>query len=403
MTAKKGSYLWRNFFFSGITIFGVEILVMMILSLSGLSTQLPMVHEAVLDSFLLLILIFPVFHLLLFRPMRSQIAALREAKLESGRKNKELALLMERNAMILAAAQEGILGLDRKGKTIFVNPAAEKMLGWPKDALIGAKQGDPISHAVFVKLSPGQTCPVHNCLSSGESVRQIEIRFQRRDSTMFPAEINCAPMKDEEGIIGAVLTFRDITERKKTEERLKNLAYFDALTELPNRPLLQDRFKHLAVQAQREGKIPAVMLFDLDDFKQINDLHGHAAGDAFLQEIAGRLRNAVRKTDTVARLGGDEFVWAGLVGGTKEAVSVAKKILAAIAKPVVVEGLTLAGSASIGIALQQGHEEGFESILKAADAAMYRAKGQGKNAFFFPGHSEKIPQPSPSGEVGLPR
>lgn len=345
--------------------------------------------EALLNSALLLLLVFPVLYIALVRPMRLKIAALREAREEVRRKNRELEYMAEQTEQILTAAEEGILGLDIEGKTVFTNPAAEKILGWSREELIGKNHHGLVGHFCCSGKARSGGCPARQCLFGGDVVHQMEAQFMRKDGFIFPAEISCAPMREGSRIIGAVLTFRDITERKKNEERLREMAYFDTLTGLPNRSLLQDRFDHLVAQAKREDKIPTIMFIDLDDFKTINDRHGHAAGDAYLKEIAMRARDSIRETDTVARLGGDEFVWAGLVNDQAEASLVARKILDSLSSPILTGGKVLQVSASIGIAFHRQHGRNFEELLKAADYAMYRAKEEGKSGFFFSGPSSE--------------
>lgn len=172
-------------------------------------------------------------------------------------------------------------------------------------------------------------------------------------------------------------TVRDITEDKLREQRMLHLAFHDELTGLPNRAYFQVRMDDALARSRRSGSMTALAFIDLDRFKPINDIHGHAVGDAALVAVATRLKEALRDGDCVARLGGDEFV-AILEGleAREEAEAVAAKLLAALRRPVLVEELRLDLDASIGIALYPGDGDDGEALLQAADRAMYRTKGR---------------------------
>ncbi len=184
-------------------------------------------------------------------------------------------------------------------------------------------------------------------------------------------------------------TILDITERKRTEEEINALAFYDTLTRLPNRRLLFDRLAIGLAACARRRHHGALMFIDLDKFKMINDTFGHEVGDLLLQETAQRLKACVRETDTVARLGGDEFVVmldqlddehddiAGL------ATKVGQKILASLGAPYLLAGRECHSTPSIGITLFDGNDATAEDVLKRADQAMYKAKAAGSNAFCF--------------------
>lgn len=161
----------------------------------------------------------------------------------------------------------------------------------------------------------------------------------------------------------------------ETQERLRHLAYHDALTDLPNRSLLYDRLDIAVKQAHRRGSRIGVLFLDLDDFKAVNDSYGHGAGDRLLVELATRLRNAVRAGDTVARLGGDEFVLLlDTVAGAEDAARVAAKVLAAVRAPFRRDGHDLLVTASIGVSMYPADGTSAEALVRSADAAMYRDK-----------------------------
>ncbi len=186
-----------------------------------------------------------------------------------------------------------------------------------------------------------------------------------------------------------VAILRDITERKNVEHRIQHLAFYDLLTNLPNRRLLLDRLQQALSTSARRGCHGALMFIDLDNFKHINDVHGHPVGDLFLQQAAKRLREGVRGSDTVARLGGDEFVVmleeldSQPDTAAEQAQQIGDKLLAALAEPYPLEGEMLHSSGSIGIALFCGTGVSADELMKRADLSMYEAKNNGKNALRF--------------------
>jgi diguanylate cyclase (GGDEF)-like protein/PAS domain S-box-containing protein len=179
-----------------------------------------------------------------------------------------------------------------------------------------------------------------------------------------------------------LLAIEDITTRREMEQEIKRLAYHDPLTSLPNRMLLTDRLSMAKIQSDRNRKKLALMMLDLDRFKEINDTLGHHIGDLLLQVVAEKLTGLLRKEDTVARFGGDEFV---LVfpeqKDVQTALEVARKIIDTFRNAVVIEGHTLIVTGSIGISLYPDHGQNIDTIMKNADRAMYRAKQAGRNQY----------------------
>ncbi|CAH0269184.1 EAL domain-containing protein [Pseudomonas mediterranea] len=216
-----------------------------------------------------------------------------------------------------------------------------------------------------------------------------EVWLKRRNGEHYPAWVGITAVLDDEGDLASyVCFFSDISERKASEQRIHRLAYYDALTHLPNRTLFQDRL-HTALQsAERQKNWVVLMFLDLDRFKPINDSLGHAAGDRMLKDMATRLLGCVTDDDTVARMGGDEFTLLLEPRSSREtalnrAINVAEQILASLVRPFVLEGREFFVTASIGIALspQDGNE--LSQLMKNADTAMYHAKERGKNNFQF--------------------
>ena len=216
-----------------------------------------------------------------------------------------------------------------------------------------------------------------------------EVWLKRRNGDKFPAWVGITAVQDEEGdLVSYVCFFSDISERKASEQRIHRLAYYDGLTQLPNRTLFQDRLHSALQHGERHGEWVPLMFLDLDRFKPINDSLGHAAGDRMLKEVAQRLLCCVDEDDTVARMGGDEFTLllqpqASREAAMTRAIHVGEQILARLAEAFILEGREFFVSASVGIALspQDGNE--LSQLMKNADTAMYHAKERGKNNFQF--------------------
>lgn len=292
---------------------------------------------------------------------------------------RKLERLSQRNELILNTAREGIMGLDRKGHIIFLNRAAESMLGMREEDIANKLLTDLFA-VDSSERNPGAWESIAEVLDRGATINQHETAFLHRSGRRFPVEFSCAPIV-ETGIVGAVLSFNDITERKLSEQEIQKLAFYDQLTELPNRTLFYDRLTQRVAQADRDTERLALMFLDLDDFKTVNDTLGHAAGDEYLQVIARRLLEGSRQADTVARLGGDEFVWFGEIGTEQDATTIARKFLESIARPARLGSNQFSSTVSIGIALYPDSATDVVGLLKAADSAMYQAKQQSKNAY----------------------
>jgi diguanylate cyclase (GGDEF)-like protein/PAS domain S-box-containing protein len=216
-----------------------------------------------------------------------------------------------------------------------------------------------------------------------------EVWLKRSNGENYPAWVGITAVLDDEGdMVSYVCFFNDISERKASEQRIHRLAYYDALTQLPNRTLFQDRL-HTALQhAERHDEWVVLMFLDLDRFKPINDSLGHAAGDRMLKEVALRLTACVGEDDTVARMGGDEFTLLLQARDNRDdalnrAVHVAEQILASLATPFILQNREFFVTASIGIALSPQDGGQLSHLMKNADTAMYHAKERGKNNFQF--------------------
>ncbi|MDD5480069.1 diguanylate cyclase [Rhodoferax sp.] len=234
---------------------------------------------------------------------------------------------------------------------------------------------------------------------------QGEVWNTRKNGQTFPCWLCITAVCDESGTVTHfVATHTDITLRKAAEDEVKRLAFFDPLTQLPNRRLLTDRLHQAVAKAKRDQGQLALIFVDLDRFKPVNDRHGHAAGDQLLQAVAHRLRNCVRESDTVARVGGDEFVvLQGSVHQSADATRVAEKIHASLREPFHLPmGQSVQISSSIGVAMYPEHGLDEASLSHHADVAMYAAKAAGRDQFVF--YSPSLDQPAAAvpapGQVG---
>jgi len=303
--------------------------------------------------------------------------------------------------LLLNSTGEAIYGIDLDGRCTFSNNSCLRLLGYKDaDELLGKNMHWQIHarHADGTHF-PIEECRIFEAFKNGQGTHVDDEVLWRSDGTSFPAEYWSYPQLRNGTVVGAVVTFIDITQRKKDEEIVRQLAYYDALTSLANRLLLKDRLIQAMLAGKRNGRYGAVLFMDLDNFKPVNDNYGHGVGDLLLVEAASRLKNCVREIDTVARFGGDEFVVllddlsTDRAQAEGQASLLAQKICSLLADPYV---LTLSSdatrpqqtiehrcTASIGITLFLGMENSEDEVLKRADLAMYHAKEAGRNLVRF--------------------
>jgi diguanylate cyclase (GGDEF)-like protein/PAS domain S-box-containing protein len=276
---------------------------------------------------------------------------------------------------------EAILITDQDNRIIKINPAFTQLTGYNMDDLLGANPSI---------LSSGRTPrEIYQTLwaslqSSGHW--QGELWDRNKNGLEYPKWASISTILDEFGkITHYIASFTDISERKAAEERIDYLAHHDVLTGLPNRFNLESRLDQALLSARRDQKQLAVIFIDLDRFKVINDTLGHHIGDLLLTEVAIRLRRCVRESDIVARLGGDEFVIVlTSIASMADAASVTHKVLHYLVEPYQIDDHTLHSSPSVGISIFPNDGDNAESLMKAADTAMYHAKDHGRNhAQFF--------------------
>ena len=269
---------------------------------------------------------------------------------------------------------------DSNGMTVYESPAASRVLGYPSGALIGKTPFETIHPKDLARARDA-----FDALLKGETaVAPVVLRFRRADGSWIHLEVLGNNLLDHPGIRGIVLTSRDISERKRAEERVHYLANYDVLTGLPNRFLMQDRLTQVIAQAHRNRLRVALMHIDLDRFKVVNETLGRYVGDALLKQAAERVRKATHETDTVARVGGDEFTIVFPNVTSLQALSAAAEvILDELARPFPSDGQELFVSASVGLSLYPDDAGSVDELIKHADAAMSSAKHLGRNNFQF--------------------
>jgi diguanylate cyclase (GGDEF)-like protein/PAS domain S-box-containing protein len=305
----------------------------------------------------------------------------------------KLALEESRLRLVLDSAGEAIYGIDNDGLCTFANPACVRMLGYDTESdLIGRHMHSVLHHSREDGTPlPLEECVLQRSIRHGGAQHIVGEVHWRCDGTCFPVEFWAHPMLRDGHPVGAVITFIDITERKAQEEQIHNLAYFDTLTQLPNRRLLMDRIGQALIASNRSGEYGALMFLDLDNFKSLNDTQGHDVGDLLLIEVARRLVANVRQEDTVSRLGGDEYVVMVENMGSDETAAatqaelLAEKLRSALNAPydAALGGRTHHSTPSIGVTLFLGQTLSVDMLLKQADVALYQAKDAGRNAIRF--------------------
>jgi diguanylate cyclase (GGDEF)-like protein/PAS domain S-box-containing protein len=286
-----------------------------------------------------------------------------------------------RLAALVRHASDVVSILAADGRITYLSPSGARLLGRPD----GAQLGRCWVELVHPEDAPGlrRFLGELTCGQSGSA----EYRLPRPDGTWLDVETLATNLLGDGSVDGIVLNTRDVSERKALELRLAHQAFHDALTTLPSRALLRDRVEHALARRRRDGTRLAVLFLDLDDFKTVNDSLGHAAGDAVLQEVAARLRECLRASDTAARVGGDEFaLLLDGIGGEDDAIDVAERVIASLTRPIVLDGREFVTAPSIGIAFDRDGSDSAEELLRDADAAMYLAKdhGKGRYAVFEP-------------------
>lgn len=283
--------------------------------------------------------------------------------------------------LLLESAGEGIYGLDTEGRCIFINAAAQQMLGYTQAEVLG-RQTHPLLHPVHADGTPypQDQCRLYDALRKGEAVRGVVEVAWRKDGTSFPAEYSAHPLREAGRITGAVLVFRDVTEAQALAHRLSFQATHDALTGLVNRQEFERRLERVLAETRGDGEDYALLYLDLDQFKVVNDTCGHTAGDQLLRQVTARLHECLRARDTLARLGGDEFGVLLEHCPLDQALRIATDLRDAVQNyRFVWEGKPFSVGVSIGLVPLSATVGNANAALAAADAACYAAKEQGRN------------------------
>lgn len=293
-------------------------------------------------------------------------------------------LEMQRIAAVVFESQEGMFVTDAQANILRVNRAFTRITGYSAEEVIGKNprlfQSGLHDSAFYVQM--------------WQSIKKLEfwqgeIWNKRKNGEIFPEFLTITQVKDHDDVTNYVATLTDITLKKMAENEIEHLAFYDTLTDLPNRRLLQDRLKVALAASKRNNTKGALFFIDLDNFKTLNDTLGHDIGDLLLKQVAHRLKTCVRECDTVARLGGDEFVimLENLSHDEREAIAeakiVANKILMLLGQEYRLANHNYHNTPSIGVTLFNGHEESIIQLLKQADIAMYESKTAGRNTVRF--------------------
>lgn len=285
----------------------------------------------------------------------------------------------------LNSISQGVLITDSQRRITYVNEAFEQMTGYTKPELMGGS----VAILQGVGTNPETINALRTALNAGQSFHDEILNYRKNGST-FWNELTINPVKDGEGnLMQFVSVQRDVSDRKSSAEKIERLAFYDQLTDLPNRLLLMDRLNHAFTSSKRSGREGAVLFIDADKFKDVNDTLGHKIGDLLIQQIAKRLESCMRSGDTIANMGGDEFVVVledlskQRIEAAKQVSAIGEKILVALNQLYQLDKHEYRGTCSIGAVLFWDHEHSAEELLKRADIALFRSKSVGRNALTF--------------------
>jgi diguanylate cyclase (GGDEF)-like protein/PAS domain S-box-containing protein len=285
----------------------------------------------------------------------------------------------ERYRTILEEIRDNYFETDLAGNFTFVNDSMSRTLGYSKEQLMG------MNYRNFAAKEDAEVIrrDFNRVYRSGETMKGLAYKFIDRYGNVGYNELSISAIKDDSGKVIAFRGIsRDVTERKRMERELNDIASHDFLTGLPNRMLLTDRLTVALAEAKRNKTKLVVMMLDLDRFKVVNDTYGHSIGDTVLRVAGERLAALIRQSDTVARVGGDEFlVLLPKIGRVDDCVKVARKILEAFRRPFAVNNYKIPVTTSVGFAVYPDDGEDSETLIKNADMAMYWVKEQGRDNY----------------------
>ncbi|MDO8446836.1 MAG: EAL domain-containing protein [Deltaproteobacteria bacterium] len=367
----------------GAIILVVELLIMLLLGIGHpYLTDIPQDVWTLIDPIALTVIVAPALYFMIWRPMSKQLVELERSRSEL------------RVAAAAFESQEGMLISDANNVILRVNHAFTRITGYTHEEVVGKNP----------RLLKSDRQDANFYTAMWESINNTdawegEIQNRRKNGEIYPEHLNITVVKDPNGTVTHyVATLSDITISNEAADKIKQLAFYDPLTGLPNRRLLLDRLNQAFASSARNDREGALMFIDLDNFKDINDTLGHDFGDLLLQQTAQRLKSCLRESDTVARLGGDEFVVMledlskQPIEAATQAEAVGEKILATLNQPYQLASHEYHSTPSIGATLFSDHGKSAEELLKRADIAMYQAKQAGRNTmrFFNPKMQEVI-------------
>ncbi|MBI5431150.1 MAG: GGDEF domain-containing protein [Nitrosomonadales bacterium] len=283
----------------------------------------------------------------------------------------------DRYRILFDLATDGLLVLDMHGTIRDINRTGHERLGFTKQEVVGMHITE-LTPPEFSAKAPKRMDDIEKF-----GIAVFESAHRRKSGLPMPVEthVKIIELNNEKLMFSVV---RDISERKSAEQRIEQLAHFDALTDLPNRTLFFDRLDQAVARARRYKQKFAILYLDLDGFKQINDEYGHQVGDSVLRMVAERLTESARDMDTVARIGGDEFIFIlNNIGHQDNVARVAAKVYGSLSRPFVINGNACTIGCSIGISIFPDDTESQETLVKLADDAMYISKKAGKNSYRF--------------------
>jgi diguanylate cyclase (GGDEF)-like protein/PAS domain S-box-containing protein len=303
-------------------------------------------------------------------------------------------------ATVFEISDEAVVVTNPQNEIISVNPAFTAITGYALQDVLGRNP-----RMFSAKILPREFyADMWRSLTETGSWRG-EVTNRKRSGEVYIEWLSLKCVLDGKGrLTHYVAVFSDITARKAAERRIQHLALHDGLTNLPNRILLSERLSQAIMLAHREGSRLALMYFDLDKFKPVNDEFGHEVGDRLLQAVSERVRDCLRASDTLARIGGDEFVvLLPKLADERDARAVAEKICAALAVPFSLGDRVFEISASIGLAIYPEHGADEQTLTRHADAAMYQAKKYGRNqvVIYQPGMTPQFPRDGQTEWQGL--
>jgi diguanylate cyclase (GGDEF)-like protein/PAS domain S-box-containing protein len=307
------------------------------------------------------------------RGLLRALAAVGDGALSNAALYQQVHVERERLSSITLNIGDGVCAIDADERLTFVNPAAVELIDLPPGNITSDRAAEPAVAAPDFLLVPAR-----EAMRTGRTIREDDARFLGKNGAAIPVAYTASAVISDGKPSGAVIAFRDITERKAFEDELHHHAFYDSLTGLANRRLLVERLDQALRRSALDRKNHALIFIDVDRFKSVNDSLGHVTGDEFLVAIANSMKGAVRSHDLLARFGGDEFVvLLEGVAGQEEAVTAARRICTAVEQPMVLPGgYELVATVSVGIAMTEPGKT-TDDVLRDADVAMYEAKAKG--------------------------